>query len=114
MKIKMSKLINKFPILTSVVMGFILLLPLVALEFVNRQQFKDGFPFAIYSFTWFVQSFFILILLQLIKTIRTRKTSKQYPLFLILRIIGLVFISHIWAGWIIDQWPCLIGVPNCD
>ncbi len=110
----MQKLIKNYPLISSAVLGFIFLIPFIVLEIVNRWKFSEGFPFAVFTFTWALQTVFILILLKFIKKRQSGKTFKENPFIIILQIVSLVLIAYIWGGWIIDQWPCLMGVPNCD
>jgi hypothetical protein len=110
----MQKLLDASPFLFSALWGSILLLPLAALEIINRWKFQEGFPVAVFTFTWILQTLFIYILIPLVKRIRSRSFLKQNLLFTILNISGLVLIASIWFGWVSDQWPCLMGVPNCD
>lgn len=110
----MQKLIKNYPLISSAVLGFIFLIPFIVLEIVNRWKFNEGFPFAVFTFTWALQTAFILTLLPLIKNRQSGKSLKGIPFIFVLRIVGLVLIAYIWGGWIIDQWPCLMGVPNCD
>lgn len=84
--------------------GVAILVPFVALELVNRRQFAETFPFAIFTFAWVLQTFFVYLLL-----LRPSNTMSAG-----LRIVGLFLIAYVWGGWVKDQWPCLMGVPNCD
>lgn len=110
----MHVVLDTFPIAASVLGSFILLLPFVVIEFINRQSFKEGFPFAIYIFTFFLQTAFFYTFLSLIRSIRVTPSLKTNPVTLVLRIVGLIVLVYIWVGWIVDQWPCMMGVPNCD
>jgi hypothetical protein len=36
---------------------------------------------------------------------------------LAVRLLGIAilgFIAYAWAGLVLDQMPCFLGVPNCD
>ena len=110
----MQKLFKTPPFISATVLGFIILIPFIALELINRSKFNEDFPFAIFLFTWFLQTLFILILVPLIKNVRSGKSLTKQPLNFLLRIVGLMLIAYIWGGWIVDQWPCLMSVPNCD
>ena len=37
-----------------------------------------------------------------------------HPTNLLFRVAFLALIAIIWAGILIDQLPCFLGVPNCD
>ncbi len=100
--------------MASAFLGFTLLIPLIALEIINRWKFNEGFPFAVFAFTWALQTAFILVLTPIIIALRSQKSLLKNPLTLLLRLVFLVSIAYVWGGWITDQWPCLMGVPNCD
>ena len=110
----MQKLFKTSSFIQALILGFIFLIPLIVLEVVNRRKFNENFPFAIFTFIWILQILFILLLIPMIKTLRAGKSLTAYSVFLLLRIAGLILIAYIWGGLIIDQWPCLMGVPNCD
>lgn len=110
----MQKLLEKYTFASAAILGFIFLIPLIALEIVNRRKFNEGFPFSVFIFTWILQAAFILILAALIKTMRSGKSVTKNRIELLLRLVGLLLIAYIWGGWIADQWPCFMGVPNCD
>ncbi len=110
----MQRLFKKHPIGTSASLGFITFSPFIILESVNRQKFQETFPFSLFIFGWALQSTFIFFVLQTIQMTRYDKSFKDNPMGLFLRVVGMGFILYIWGGWIIDQWPCLMGVPNCD
>ena len=102
------------PFILSTFLGFICLVPIIIFELINRWRFHESFPFAMFSFAWILQALFLFILIPIIRTIRSGKSFTQSPIMIVLRLLGLVLIAYIWVGWVIDQWPCLIGVPNCD
>jgi hypothetical protein len=110
----MPKFFEKSPLISAAVLGFIFLIPLIALELVNRWKFAESFPFQFFTFAWILQTIFILLLIPIIKKIQSGKSLQKNPIIFILQVAGLLLIAYIWAGLIIDQWPCLMGVPNCD
>ncbi len=110
----MQKLFRKFPIISAAVLGFIFLIPFIALELINRWKFNESFPFSVFTFTWLLQTLFILILIPLIQNIQSGKSLTKNSLELLLRVTGLILIAYIWGSWIVDQWPCFMGIPNCD
>ena len=110
----MQKRFSTSSFFSAIIWGFIFLIPLITLELVNRWKFHEGFPFALFTFTWILQVLFILLLTFMIKSQHSRKSIRQDPTSLLLQVIGLLLIAYIWGGWIIDQWPCLMGIPNCD
>lgn len=96
------------------VLGFVLLVPLIILEIVNRWKFDESFPWALFIFAWVLQTVFVFIFIPIVKNIQLGKSLKEKPIELAWRVVLLILIAYIWSGWVIDQWPCLMGVPNCD
>lgn len=50
----------------------------------------------------------------IVRTLRARGSLFAHPIHLI--IVGLILFTFVigFASLLIDQWPCFIGVPNCD
>lgn len=110
----MRKLLKTSPFVFSAVLGFIFLIPLIVLEVINRWQFQEGFPFALFIFLWVSQTLFIFILIPVIETFKSGKPLTKNPMKFLLQIGVLIFITYIWISWVSDQWPCFMGVPDCD
>ena len=100
-------------IMTSGIWGFVLLIPFILLELINRWKFHETFPIALFVFAWVLQSLFIFILKHIFTIIKKEITIVHFMIIMVL-IACLVLISYIWGSWIIDQWPCLMGIPHCD
>ena len=110
----MRKMFRRYIFVVAPCLGFILLIPFITLEIVNRWKFNEGFPYAVFTFTWLLQTLFIWIIISVISQLSAGKSAIKHPAIFLLRVAGLVLITYIWSGWIVDQWPCLMGVPNCD
>lgn len=100
----MRTVIKNMPFVLAIAWGFVILVPFVILEVVNRWQYRETFPYELFTFAWALQTVFVYLFM-------SKPTSRMGSF---LRIIGLVAIAYIWGGWVVDQWPCLMGVPNCD
>lgn len=94
----MQKIFDRSSFIVAIVLGFILLTPFIALELINRWKFNEDFPFAIFIFSWFLQSLFILILIPIINNVRSGKSLTKHPINLLLRVLGLIVITNIWAA----------------
>jgi hypothetical protein len=110
----MKKKLQPPSFITAPLLGFLFLIPLIILEVVNRWQFNERFPVAMYTFAWVLQTAFVWILMSIMSAIRSKKSLKENPIIFLFRFACLAFIAYIWFGWIIDQWPCLMGIPHCD
>jgi len=94
--------------------GAILVIPFMILELVNRRKFDEGFPFLLFGILWLMPVAFLLILMPLVRDLRAGNRILVNPINLLLRVVVLILIAWLWAGALIDQMPCFLGVPNCD
>ena len=94
--------------------GAILVIPFMILELVNRRKFDEGFPFLLFGILWLMPVAFLLILMPLVRDLRAGSRILVNPIKLLLRVVVLILIAWLWAGALIDQMPCFLGVPNCD
>ncbi len=96
--------------------SFILVLPFAILESlfnsVNRQ---NAFGLIVlFGLLWLLSMAFIVILAPIVRTLRAGNNIMAHPTNLLFRVAFLALIAIIWAGILIDQLPCFLGVPNCD
>ena len=96
------------------IISSLLILPFVNLELVNRQGFHEDFPVVLFALMWFLQTAFIIVLIQIVQSVRLGNSIKTNPLDLLLRVSFLVLVTWMWAGILMDQMPCFLGVLNCD
>ena len=57
---------------------------------------------------------FIVTVAPIVRAMRASGSLLTYPINLVFAFVILVFTFTIVAGIIADQYPCRIGVPNCD
>jgi hypothetical protein len=91
-----------------------LVLPFMILEWVNRREFHEEFPLALFGILWLLPFIFIAILLPLVKDICTGARLLANPVMLLLRVGILTLVTVLWVGTVIDQLPCFLGIPFCD
>ena len=94
--------------------SFILVLPFIILEWVNRRDFHEGFPVVLFGLMWLIPVVFMLILMPVIRNARAGNSIMTNPMPLFIRVAFLVFITIVWTNILIDQMPCFLGVPFCD
>lgn len=94
--------------------SFLLMLPFILLEWVNRRNLDEGFPFLLFGLLWLLPLAFLLILTPIIRNIGAGKGLMAKPFSLLFGVVALIFITLIWGGLVMDQLPCFLGVPNCD
>jgi len=108
----MTLILNRLKI--SAILGFLVILPFIVMEIINRWQYHEGFPIKLFIALWLEPVAFIMILMPILHNIKKKESIFANPIILVLRIIFLTFISIAWINVIIDQMPCFLGVPNCD
>jgi hypothetical protein len=57
---------------------------------------------------------FIINLLPILRSVRSGGSIAAHPVNLIFAILTLADILWVFGSMILDQYPCWIGVPNCD
>jgi len=98
----------------SAILGFLIILPFIFMEVVNRWQYHEGFPVKLFIVLWLEPAALIMILMPVLQSIKNKESIFANPLILMIRIIFMTFIAIAWINVIIDQMPCFLGVPNCD
>jgi hypothetical protein len=101
-------------LISPAIISSILVLPLMALELVNRRNYHEGFPISLFGLLWFLPLAFILILRPISRNVRPGFRIMANPIILSLGLILLTLIAGLWFGVILDQMPCFLGVPICD
>ncbi len=97
------------------IISFLLVLPFMLLEAVNRRNFNEGFPLPLFVMMWLLPVLFLLTGMPIIRNLRqTAGNILANPIVLLIRVVFLIFLAWFWFSLLIDQWPCFVGVPNCD
>jgi hypothetical protein len=95
--------------------GFLMVIPFVLLEAITTSGFvRSGFPLALYILLWLFAAIFVHLLAPVVQTIRAGNIAMANSLFLVLKVVLMALIAWAWIGLVIDQWPCFLGIPNCD
>ena len=94
--------------------GLLLILPLMILEYINRRPFHEGYPTSLFVMLWILGTAVAFALLHIWRDLRARKNLLQRPIISALRIAALIACAWIWIAIVLDQMPCFLGVPVCD
>lgn len=97
-------------------LSFILVLPFAILELLNNSVTKENASSVILLFVvlWLLPTVFIVILRSTMRSVRAGNTLMAKPVALLLRFASLILIATVWGWGLMDQLPCILGVPNCD
>jgi hypothetical protein len=68
----------------------------------------------VFGLLWLGMTAIIFILRQLVRNIRAGESLLAHPAKMILAVAALSCIALFVGGIIVDQYPCWLGVPNCD
>jgi hypothetical protein len=96
------------------IISFLLIIPLMVMEVVNRRNFHEGFPIPLFVIMWLLPLLFILTATPIVRNRRAGKSIIANPVILVIRVVFLAFLAWTWFGILMDQMPCFLGVPNCD
>lgn len=99
---------------TSVLIGSALVVPFIVLQWLNRRAFHEDFPFALFIFMSLHSLFIVLSLRPVARRLRSQRslialTPGHWAGLALSAVLALLYLNVV-----IDQFPCFIGVPNCD
>ena len=96
------------------ILSFMLIIPFMIMEVAYRRNFNEGFPIPLFIIMWLLPLLFMLTGMTIVRSVRAGNNVLAKPVFLLIRVVILIFIAWFWAALLIDQMPCFLGVPNCD
>ena len=89
------------------IFGFVLTLPFMVMELVNRRELHEPYPVTLFIYLWLLGTAFGYAAQPLLR-------ETPLNLRLALRLGLLLVIAWLWITTVADQMPCFLGVPNCD
>ena len=99
---------------TPLLFSALLVVPFAVLEWVNRRDFREGFPFVLFTF---MSVNALLIALSMTPALGRLGSDRRLGALTRAQWAGLacsVLLVVVYANVIADQLPCFLGVPNCD
>ena len=96
------------------IISFLLIIPLMIMEVVNRRNFNEDFPIPLFGILWLMPLIFIVILMPVVRSVEAGNGIMAKPISLFLRVIFFALIAWVWIGIVEDQIPCFCGLTNCD
>lgn len=94
--------------------GVLFVIPFIVMEVVNTRNINAVFNIPLFGIMWLLPTIFIIILMPVIRNVRTGNSFAAKPVTLVLSILFLVLIALAWGSIVADQMPCFLGAPNCD
>lgn len=102
------------PLATSLGISAVLVVPLFLLEWWNRREFQEEFPLLLFTF---MSVHSLLIVLSAAPAVGRLRSGRSLRALRFAHWAGLAVsasLAFVYAGVVIDQLPCFLGVPNCD
>jgi hypothetical protein len=91
-----------------------LVVPLFALEWWNRREFHEEFPLLLFTFMSVHSLLIVLAAAPVVGRLRTERNLRALRFGHWAGLVVSAFLAVVYAGVVIDQLPCFLGVPNCD
>lgn len=98
----------------SALLGLLLVSPFAVMEAVNRRNFDEVFPVPLFLVLWLLPALFVFVLTPVVEAVRAGRNILLNPFGLLTRAILLSLFAIMWLNILADQWPCFMGVLNCD
>jgi hypothetical protein len=75
------------------IIGTVLVLPFMILEFLNRRAFHEDFPFPLFAVLWILPFAFTLLLVPILRSLRAHERSTGNPIILIMKAVFLILMA---------------------
>ena len=105
---------NGSTVIAAVPAGFVIVLPLMIMEAVNRRNLPEAFPVVLFTTMWLLATIFGVIAVSVGRSIIAEAGLRRHPVRLLLGAVFALSIAVFWSGLLVDQMPCFLGVPKCD
>ena len=100
--------------MTPLLISAALVAPFIVLKWANRRTFREEFPWVLFAFMSVHSLVIVLALTPPVRRLRAEGTfGALAPVNWAGILLGAV-LGFAYAGVVIDQLPCFLGVPNCD
>lgn len=94
-------------LIPSVLLSTVAIMPMLVLELIKRRGMGEGFPVVLFATLWLLGLAFGVTLMTLLR-------RRRFSLVTVIGGVALLAIGFLYAGIVVDQLPCFLGVPNCD
>jgi len=88
--------------------------PFIVLQLVNRRALHEDFPFVLFTFMSLHSLIVVLLLTPALRRLRAERSLRALKLGHWAGLLLGAFLGYVFADVVIDQFPCFLGVPNCD
>ena len=91
-----------------------LVAPFIVLQWVNRRAMHEDFPFVLFTFMSLHSLFIVLLLMPPLRRFRSARNLRALKLGHWAGLVLSGVLIYAYVNVVIDQFPCFLGVPNCD
>jgi hypothetical protein len=92
----------------------LLVVPFMLLEWVNRRTYHESFPLPLFGLLWLLSTASMLVLLPVVRNQQAKNGRLPKAFTISIRLFLFFLIAGVLAGILVDQWPCFMGIANCD
>lgn len=96
------------------VLGIVSTLPFAFLEIVNGTKYGNAFPIGIFTILFITSLLFWFVFELITKSKKVENGNLKKIAVFVFRVLLLICLLVLFVNIIIDQWPCFMGMPNCD
>jgi hypothetical protein len=100
--------------MTPLLISAALVAPFIGLQLVNRRALNEEFPFVLFIFMSLHALFMVLLLTPALRRLRAEGSLSALKMGHWIGLFLGAVLAYAYAGMVIDQFPCFLGVPNCD
>lgn len=98
----------------SAIIGLALMLPFAILELSSAARPPGRDFLVLFGVLRLLPTLLVVAASPLMQLLRAGNGIAMQPLPLIARATVAVLVAWSWVSLVVDQWPCFLGVPNCD
>lgn len=91
-----------------------LVAPFIVLQWVSRGPFHEDFPFVLFIFMSLHSLSIVLLMTPALRRLRAKRSLRALKLGHWSGLMLGAFLLFAYAEVVSDQFPCFLGVPNCD
>lgn len=91
-----------------------LVAPFVLLEYINAPASDEGLPWVLFGFMFGHALLIALAVTPAARRVLELRSVRALSLVHWLCLAGAVVLIGAYGSVLHDQWPCFLGVPNCD
>jgi len=101
-------------IFATLLLSLAMVLPFAVLELVSRRDLQEEFPFVLFTFMSVHALLIILLLKPALRLLQAERNMRALRLTHWAGLLSGTFLLYLYITVVVDQFPCFLGMPNCD